>query len=69
MPAKERNDTCGIELLQHPPNSPDSAPSDFYFFLKLNSRLPSRQSGNKLCCRGVFGGPEGNILPWGHCNA
>ena len=31
---------CGFELLQHPPYSPDLAPSDFYLFPKLNHGCP-----------------------------
>ena len=66
MLAKEINDTCrkcGIELLQHSPNSPDSVPFDLYLYPKFKSRLPGLQSGNNPCCRGEFGGPGGNLLP------
>ena len=30
---------CGLEILSHPPYSPDIAPSDFYLFPKLKSHL------------------------------
>ena len=33
---------CGFELLEHPPYSPDLAPSDYYLFPKLKSVLPGR---------------------------
>lgn len=33
---------CGFELLNHPPYSPDLAPSDFYLFPKLKSVLRGR---------------------------
>ena len=31
------------ELLEHPPYSPDLAPSDFYFFLKLKLFFPGQR--------------------------
>ena len=33
---------CGFELLEHPPYSPDLAPSDYYLFPKLKSVLRGR---------------------------
>ena len=40
-------------------------PCLFYMFHKLRSHLFDRQFGNKPCCRGVPGGPECSLLPWG----
>ena len=37
---------CRIEILPHPPNSPDMAPSDFYLFPKLKSHLRGTQYGS-----------------------
>lgn len=34
---------CGFELLQHPPYSPDLAPSDFHLFRSLKDSLRGRQ--------------------------
>ena len=36
---------CGIQILPHPPYSPDMAPSDFYWFSKLKSHLRGTQYG------------------------
>ena len=36
---KETADRLGYEILQHPPYSPDLAPSDFYLFGKLKAHL------------------------------
>jgi histone-lysine N-methyltransferase SETMAR len=33
---------CGFELLEHPPYSPDLAPSDYYLFPKLKKELSGR---------------------------
>ena len=33
---------CGFELLEHPPYSPDLAPSDYYLFPKLKKELCGR---------------------------
>ncbi|XP_045451016.1 histone-lysine N-methyltransferase SETMAR-like [Melitaea cinxia] len=33
----------GFELLEHPPYSPDPAPSDFYLFPRLKERLPGKK--------------------------
>ncbi len=35
----------GLQLLPHPPNSPDMAPCDFGFFPKLKSELRGRRFG------------------------
>ena len=37
---------CGFEILPRPPYSPDMAPSDFYLFPKLKSRLRGTQYGS-----------------------
>jgi len=46
------------ELLEHPPYSPDLAPSDFYLFQKLKLFLAGQQfffkSRGDCSCRGVF---------------
>jgi histone-lysine N-methyltransferase SETMAR len=46
------------ELLEHPPYSPDLAPSDFYLFPKLKLFLAGQrfffQSRGDCICRGVF---------------
>jgi len=47
------------ELLEHPPYSPDLAPSDFYLFPKLKLFLAGQrfsffQSRGDCSCRGVF---------------
>ena len=34
---------CGLEILPHPPYSPDMAPSDFYLFQNLKSHLHGTQ--------------------------
>jgi histone-lysine N-methyltransferase SETMAR len=34
---------CGFEILEHPPYSPDLAPSDYYLFPKLKKKLSGRQ--------------------------
>ena len=36
-------DECGIELLQHPPYSPDLAPSDFFLFPEMKRQLKGRR--------------------------
>ena len=36
---KEAIQTLGWEVLQHPPYSPDLAPSDFYLFRSLSNAL------------------------------
>ena len=35
---------CGLEVLPHPPYSPDMAPSDFYMFPKLKSTLRAMEA-------------------------
>ena len=30
---------CGFQLIEHPPYSPDLAPSDYYLFLKMKKEL------------------------------
>ena len=52
-----------LALLQDPPNSPGSGPSDFYLVLKIKSHVPGRQFGNNPCCRGVAWGPGCNRRP------
>jgi histone-lysine N-methyltransferase SETMAR len=37
---------CGFEILPHPPNSPDLAPSDFYLLPKLKTKLRGRRFGS-----------------------
>lgn len=37
---------CGFEILPHPPYSPDLAPSDFYLFPKLKTKLRGRRFGS-----------------------
>lgn len=37
---------CGFELLQHPPYSPDLAPSDFHLFPHLKNRLSGQHFGS-----------------------
>ena len=37
---------CVLEILPHPQNSPDMAPSDFYLFPKLKSHLRGTQYGS-----------------------
>jgi histone-lysine N-methyltransferase SETMAR len=37
---------CGFEILPHPPYSPDLAPSDFYLFPKLKTKLRGRRLGS-----------------------
>jgi len=34
---------CGFKLLRHPPYSPDLAPSDYFLFSNLKSKLQGRQ--------------------------
>ena len=68
--AKETHDTWryfGFKLLQDSKFTRFS-PVWLYLFPKLKSHLPVRQFGNNPCCRGVFGEPGCNHLPWGDCN-
>ena len=37
---------CGFETLPHPPYFPDTAPSDFYLFIKLKFHLRGTQYGS-----------------------
>jgi histone-lysine N-methyltransferase SETMAR len=37
---------CGFEILSHPPYSLDLAPSDFYLFPKLKTKLLGRRFGS-----------------------
>jgi histone-lysine N-methyltransferase SETMAR len=37
---------CGFEILPHTPYSPDLAPSDFYLFPKLKTKLCGRRFGS-----------------------
>jgi histone-lysine N-methyltransferase SETMAR len=37
---------CSFEILPHPLHSPDLAPSDFYMFPKLKTKLRSRRFGS-----------------------
>ena len=39
--AKAVNKDCGFEQIQHPPHSPDLAPSDFHLFPKLKKAISS----------------------------
>ena len=38
----------GIKLINHPPYSPDLAPSDFWLFDKIKRRLPSQMTANNV---------------------
>ena len=40
---------CGFEILPHPPNSRDMAPSAYYLFPKLKSQLRGTQYGCNEC--------------------
>jgi len=40
-------DTIGMRMLQHPPYSPDLAPSDFYLFRHLKKHLRGERFNNK----------------------
>ena len=39
----ETIENCGIELLRHPPYSPDLAPSDFFLFPEMKRNLKGRR--------------------------
>ena len=58
---------CGLQLLEHPPNSPDLAPSDF--FIPWNEEATERPSlwrqKRDLCChRGVAFSSTAPFLLW-----
>ena len=38
----------GIKLIDHPPYSPDLAPSDFWLFDEIKRRLPSQMTANNV---------------------
>ena len=40
-------DTTGLVVLDHPPYSPDLAPSDFYLFTHLKKHLRGERFNNK----------------------
>ena len=41
--AKAAVDECGFEEIEHPPYSPDLAPSDYYLFSKLKKDLRGKK--------------------------
>lgn len=44
-------EACGIELLPHPPYSPDLAPSDFHLFSNLKRDMRGRHFGSDLAVK------------------
>jgi histone-lysine N-methyltransferase SETMAR len=40
---------CGFEIIPYPPYSPDLAPSDFYMFPKLKTKLRGSRFGSNEC--------------------
>jgi histone-lysine N-methyltransferase SETMAR len=40
---RETTEKMGWEILEHPPHSPDLAPSDFHLFGKLKEHLPGKR--------------------------
>ena len=42
---------CGLQLLEHPPYSPDLAPSDFFLFPEMKRQLKGRrfEDRNEIC--------------------